>query len=460
MTSNGMSGRWSDRMSKGLIGKGILALTCAAVAVTALPAINAGGGLSLVPEASAQEARDIDSFYEDLSPYGDWVDHPDNGYVFIPTGVSPDWRPYTVGQWIWTEEYGWYWESEEPFGWATFHYGRWGYDDDYGWYWVPGDEWAPAWVNWRDSEDDSVTGWAPIAPPRQGYAVGYVGNPEPAIEQSWVFVPTARMVSPRVYQYAYPVRETVVYVNRTPRRWYLPRDRYYVNRPFARERVVKYVGVGNVPIRKVTIVDRRPAWGARSNDAIFVYRPRYDRTVVVRKPPKVVKKVDVVKKVKVEKTVIKKDVKKETDVKKVNVREENNKKQETRKEENRKEEARKEEQKQQRREDQAKQERQEQKAKQDQKDRQEQKAKQDQKDRQEQKQRQEAKQEQKARQEQKAQKQQNQEQKAQKQEKQQRQEAKAEKQQRQEQKAQKQEKQQQKAEKQKAKCENNPNKCN
>ncbi len=451
MTSNGMSGRWSDRVGKGLIGKGILALTCAAVAVTALPALNAGGGVSLVSEASAQEARSIDSFYDDLAPYGDWVEHPNNGYVFIPAGVSPEWRPYTVGQWIWTEDYGWYWESEEPFGWATFHYGRWGYDDDYGWYWVPGDEWAPAWVNWRDSEDDSVTGWAPIAPPRQGYAVGYVGNPEPAIEQSWVFVPTARMVSPRVYQYAYPVRETVVYVNRTPRRWYLPRDRFYVNRPFARERVVKYVGVGNVPVRKVTIVDRRPAWGVRTNDAIFVYRPRYDRTVVVRNPPKVVKKVEVVKKVKVEKTVIKKDVnvKKETDVKKVNVREET-KKQENR--DARKEEARKEEQKQQRREEQAKQERQEQKARQEQKQRQE--------TRQEQKQRQEAKQEQKARQEQKAAKQEQQEQKAQKQEKQQRQEAKAEKQQRQEQKAQKQERQQQKAEKQKAKCENNPNKCN
>ncbi|MFM9861065.1 DUF6600 domain-containing protein [Pseudoxanthobacter sp. M-2] len=454
MTSNGMSGRWSDRVGKSLIGKGILALTCAAVAVTALPALNAGGGISLVPEASAQEARDIDSFYEDLAPHGDWVEHPDNGYVFIPAGVSPDWRPYTVGQWIWTEDYGWYWESEEPFGWATFHYGRWGYDDDYGWYWVPGDEWAPAWVNWRDSEDDSVTGWAPIAPPRQGYAVGYVGNPEPAIEQSWVFVPTARMVSPRVYQYAYPVRETVVYVNRTPRRWYLPRDRFYVNRPFARERVVKYVGVGNVPVRKVTIVTRRPAWGVRNNDAIFVYRPRYDSRVVVRNPPRVVKKVEVVKKVKVEKTVIKKDVnvKKETDVKKVNVREE------TKKQENRdvrKEEARKEEQNKQRREEQAKQERLEQKARQEQKQRQETK--------QEQKQRQDAKQEQKARQEQKAEKQQKQEQKAQRQEqnqKQQRQEAKAEKQQRQEQKAQKQEKQQQKAEKQKAKCENNPNKCN
>jgi DNA segregation ATPase FtsK/SpoIIIE-like protein len=455
MTSNGTSGRWSDRLGKGLVGKGILTVACAAVALAGLPSLSGGdGGLRVPPTASAQEARSIDSFYDELAPYGDWVEHPRNGYVFIPAGVSPDWRPYTVGQWIWTDDYGWYWESEEPFGWATFHYGRWGYDDDYGWYWVPGDEWAPAWVNWRDSEDDSVTGWAPIAPPQQGYAVGYAGDPEPPVQESWVFVPTARMVSPRVYQYAYPVRETVVYVNRTPRRWYLPRDRFYVNRPFARERVVKYVGVGGVPVRKVTIVDRRPAWGVRANDAIFVYRPRYNRTVVVRSPPKVVKKVDVVKKVKVEKTVIKKDVnvKKETDVKKVNVREET-KKQENR--DARKEEARKEEQKQQRREEQAKQERQEQKARQ------------EQKDRQEQKQRQEAKQEKKERQEQKAAKQEKQEQKAQKQEKQQRQEAKAEKQQRQEQKAakqeqkaQKQEKQQQKAEKQKAKCENNPNKCN
>jgi hypothetical protein len=456
MTSNVASGRL-----KSMATKGLLTVACAAVAFAGLPGFSGGGaGLSVPPTASAQEARSVESFYDELSPYGDWVEHPGNGYVFIPTGVSPDWRPYTVGQWIWTDEYGWYWESEEPFGWATFHYGRWGYDDDYGWYWVPGDEWAPAWVNWRDSEDDEVTGWSPIAPPRSGYAVGYVATPEPAVEESWVFVPTARMVSPRVYQYAYPVRETVVYVNRTPRRWYLPRDRFYVNRPFARDRVVKYVGVGGVPIRKVTVVTRRPAWGVRTNDAIFVYRPRYDTRVVVRNPPRVVKRVEVVKKVKVEKTVIKKDVtkkevdKKNVDVKKVNVKEEN------RKEENRKEEARKQE----RRDEQAKQERKEQKAKEEQRkqraepnDQSEKKARQEQKQRQE---AQEQKQQKQQKQEQKAAKQENQEQKAQKQEKQQRQEAKAEKQQRQEQKAAKQEKQQQKAEKQKAKCENNPNKCN
>jgi hypothetical protein len=439
MTSNVTSGRF-----KGMVSKGVLTVACAAVAFAGLPGFSGGGaGLSVPPTASAQEARSVESFYDELSPYGDWVEHPGNGYVFIPTGVAPDWRPYTVGQWIWTDEYGWYWESEEPFGWATFHYGRWGYDDDYGWYWVPGDEWAPAWVNWRDSEDDEVTGWSPIAPPRTGYAVGYVATPEPAVEESWVFVPTARMVSPRVYQYAYPVRDTVVYVNRTPRRWYLPRDRYYVNRPFARERVVKYVGVGGVPVRKVTVVTTRPAWGVRTNDAIFVYRPRYDTRVVVRRPPKVVKKVEVVKKVKVEKTVVKKDVtKKDVDVKKTNIKEEN------RKEENRKEEARKQE----RREEQKKEEQRKQRAEQNEQN--------EKKARQEQKQRQEAKEQKQQKQEQKAEKQQRQEQKAAKQEKQQKQEQKAEKQQRQEQKAAKQEKQQQKAEKQKAKCENNPNKCN
>jgi hypothetical protein len=52
--------------------------------------------------------------------------------------------------------------SEEPFGWATFHYGRWTRLRNIGWIWVPGDEWAPAWVSWRKSND--YIGWAPLPP--------------------------------------------------------------------------------------------------------------------------------------------------------------------------------------------------------------------------------------------------------------------------------------------------------
>ncbi len=65
------------------------------------------------------------------------------------------------GRWIWTDD-GWYWASDEPWGWAAYHYGRWYYDDYYGWIWIPGYDWAPAWVEWRYGGD--YIGWAPLGP--------------------------------------------------------------------------------------------------------------------------------------------------------------------------------------------------------------------------------------------------------------------------------------------------------
>ncbi len=35
---------------------------------------------------------------------------------------------------------------------------------DVGWVWVPGDEWAPAWVSWRITNDKKYVGWAPLTP--------------------------------------------------------------------------------------------------------------------------------------------------------------------------------------------------------------------------------------------------------------------------------------------------------
>jgi hypothetical protein len=85
--------------------------------------------------------------------------------------VPENWRPFTVGHWIYTDEYGWYWDLPEPFAWALYHYGRWGFDPAYGWYWVPGDTWAPAWVQWRYGTD--YVGWAPLEPHSyRGYAYG------------------------------------------------------------------------------------------------------------------------------------------------------------------------------------------------------------------------------------------------------------------------------------------------
>src|ERR1051325_7147885 len=100
-------------------------------------------------------------FYDELSPYGTWVDYPEYGYVWMPSGM-PDFVPYySSGYWAYTD-YGWMWVSNYAWGWAPFHYGRWMYDSFYGWIWVPDSYWGPAWVAWGYC--DGYYGWAPLKP--------------------------------------------------------------------------------------------------------------------------------------------------------------------------------------------------------------------------------------------------------------------------------------------------------
>jgi len=103
------------------------------------------------------------TFYTKLEPHGAWLETADYGYVWQPREAesSRSWRPYTNGRWVYTDA-GWTWISEEPFGWATYHYGRWTRLRGIGWVWVPGQQWAPAWVSWRKSND--YVGWAPLPP--------------------------------------------------------------------------------------------------------------------------------------------------------------------------------------------------------------------------------------------------------------------------------------------------------
>ena len=120
-------------------------------------------------EPRARESREsaptsgYSTFYTKLEPHGAWLETADYGYVWQPRQAesSRSWRPYTNGRWVYTDA-GWTWISEEPFGWATYHYGRWTRLRGIGWVWVPGNEWAPAWVSWRKSND--YVGWAPLPP--------------------------------------------------------------------------------------------------------------------------------------------------------------------------------------------------------------------------------------------------------------------------------------------------------
>lgn len=136
-------------------------------------------------------------FYEPLTPHGAWIE-VDSHRCWRPSGVAVSWRPYTTGEWVWTD-YGWYWVSDEPWAWATYHYGRWTYHPQHHWIWVPGREWAPAWVSWRHG--GGHIGWAPLAPTISFRHRHSIGGPD------FVFVRTA--------SFHQPVRPNTVIVNNT-----------------------------------------------------------------------------------------------------------------------------------------------------------------------------------------------------------------------------------------------------
>jgi hypothetical protein len=158
------------------------------------------------------------TFYRKLEPYGVWRETSNYGYVWQPREAerSRSWRPYTNGRWIYTDA-GWTWISEEPFGWATYHYGRWTRLRNIGWIWVPGDEWAPAWVSWRKSND--YVGWAPLPPEarfdRHAGIHNWADNYYDIGPDQYCFVPTNQFGARRVETALVPAQRNVTIVNET-----------------------------------------------------------------------------------------------------------------------------------------------------------------------------------------------------------------------------------------------------
>src|ERR1051326_3510495 len=175
-------------------------------------AVVAFAGLSgLFADASLRPAHAQEmmvEFRETLGAYGRWVEHPRWGAVWVPDGMPGDWRPYRVGHWVYTDEWGWYWVAEEEWGWIAYHYGRWVFDRDLGlgWVWVPGSEWSPAWVSWRRGED--AIGWAPM-PPDEVY-VSVQDEPD-----YWLFVRAPDIVAPSLAIVILPAPQAILYVRQT-----------------------------------------------------------------------------------------------------------------------------------------------------------------------------------------------------------------------------------------------------
>lgn len=160
--------------------------------------------VNVTPQVSAP--RDHSLFYEQLAPYGRWMDVSGYGYCWRPTLTMARWKPYVDGCWVWSSM-GWTWQSNEPFGWATYHYGRWVNLSRHGWVWVPGSEWAPAWVSWRQSRDH--VGWAPL-PPDRGSISGVYRDCDTQYNlgpSSYTFITTNHFVQPSYTTYCAPVTQ-------------------------------------------------------------------------------------------------------------------------------------------------------------------------------------------------------------------------------------------------------------
>ncbi|MDO9185280.1 MAG: hypothetical protein Q7W13_04640 [Bacteroidia bacterium] len=222
----------------------------------------------VTPEKSTAQGVSFQIFYDNLSPYGHWVDYPNYGFVWIPM-VDADFFPYgSNGHWVFTN-YGWTWVSHYSWGWAPFHYGRWTYDDYYGWFWIPDNMWGPAWVAWRSSP--GYYGWAPMGPNISINVViigGY--NPPP---DHWVFVPNNYMGQDDINHYYGPRKNNQVYIDNSTviNNTYVDNStrNTYISGP-GKEDVQKVTG-GRV--KAVEIVENSKPGQSLENDKFKIYRP-------------------------------------------------------------------------------------------------------------------------------------------------------------------------------------------
>ena len=231
-----------------------------------LPAIVLGLLLLLTGTTQKVMAQDEDismqSFYDELSPYGTWIQDPQYGYVWRPDVEQSDFRPYyTNGRWAMTE-YGNTWVSNYDWGWAPFHYGRWVYNRYNQWVWIPDTVWGPAWVSWRSG--GGYYGWAPMGP---GMNINVNVN-IPSLW--WVFVPQRNIYYNSFPRY-YSRRNTVIIHNTTIiNNTYVRNNRYYSSGPRAND-IRRYTG-RDVPVYTVNRT-ARPSRTSVSGNRIDLYTP-------------------------------------------------------------------------------------------------------------------------------------------------------------------------------------------
>jgi len=227
-----------------------------------------GIGLSVEKISANNGFVTFQIFYDQLSPYGDWVYDPVYGYVWIPD-AGPGFIPYlTNGYWSYTD-CGWAWISGYPWGWAPFHYGRWYFDPVYGAVWIPGDQWGPAWVVWRRA--DGCYGWTPMGP---DISIRFAFGPEYYVPPDrWIFVRDRDFCRHDVYDY---------YLDRSHNAGYLRNSTLILNTRRDDVRHGSYItGPGRYEVERasgrsiepVRIRDYEKPGERLSKDGLAIYRP-------------------------------------------------------------------------------------------------------------------------------------------------------------------------------------------
>ncbi len=210
----------------------------------------------------------MQTFYNELSPYGQWIDDPEYGFIWVPD-AGPGFRPYySGGHWVMTG-YGTMWVSDYSWGWAPFHYGRWVYTSYYGWVWIPDTTWGPGWVSWRWG--NGYCGWAPLGP---GISVNIsFGSSYSVPYDWWVFVPQRYCLSPSFYNYRIAAARNTEYVRNTTiiNNTYVNNNITYAAGPRVNE--VEQVIGSKVPVYSVATVNK-PGKTSVAGNAVRTYRPQ------------------------------------------------------------------------------------------------------------------------------------------------------------------------------------------
>ena len=216
----------------------------------------------------------LQTFYDELTPYGTWIQDSQYGYVWRPDVDQNEFRPYyTNGRWAMTE-YGNTWVSNYDWGWAPFHYGRWVINSYRQWIWLPDTNWGPAWVDWRSG--DGYYGWAPMAP-SININLSF-GRRYSVPEFCWNFIPQHNIYINTFPRYDYGrnnvyIRNTTI-INNT----YVYNRRSYYGGP-------RMEDIRRATNRNVTVYrfdqSSRPGASRIGGREVSIYRPRPERNAAV-----------------------------------------------------------------------------------------------------------------------------------------------------------------------------------